>query len=62
MLHVWVSARAVEGAANRAVLLAVAGALGVRPAAVTLVAGHRGRDKVVDVDADRSLLDRLRPD
>jgi len=49
-LHVWVTARAVEGAANRALLAAVARALGTRPSAVALVAGERGRDKVVEVD------------
>jgi len=49
VLHVWVTARAVEGAANRALLEALARALGVRRSAVTLVAGERGRDKVVEV-------------
>jgi len=49
-LHVWVTARAIEGAANRALLAAVARALGTRPSAVALVAGERGRDKVVEVD------------
>jgi uncharacterized protein YggU (UPF0235/DUF167 family) len=48
-LHVWVTARAVEGQANRAVVRAVARALGVRPSAVTLVAGERGRDKRFEV-------------
>lgn len=48
-LHVWVTARAVEGAANRALMRAVARALGVRQSAVTLVAGDRARDKVVEV-------------
>lgn len=49
-LHVWVTARAVEGAANRAVLAAVGRALGRRPSAVALVAGERGRDKVLEVE------------
>lgn len=49
VLHVWVTARAVEGAANRALVKAVAAALGVRAAAVTLVSGDRGRDKVFEV-------------
>jgi uncharacterized protein YggU (UPF0235/DUF167 family) len=49
-LHVWVTARAVEGAANRALIEAVARALGVRASAVRLVAGERGRDKLLDVD------------
>jgi uncharacterized protein YggU (UPF0235/DUF167 family) len=49
-LHVWVTARAVEGAANRALVKAVASALGVRASAVTLVSGERGRAKVFDVE------------
>jgi uncharacterized protein YggU (UPF0235/DUF167 family) len=54
-LHVWVTARAVEGAANRALAAAIARGLGVRPSAVTLLAGGRARDKLVEVDG----LDRL---
>jgi hypothetical protein len=49
-LVVAVTARAVDGKATEAALRAVAGALGVRPAAVTLVSGATGRDKVVLVD------------
>lgn len=51
VLHVWVSERALEGRANRAILRAVARAFGVRPSGVALVAGERSRDKVVEVDA-----------
>ena len=51
VLHLWVTARAVEGQANRALVAGVARELGVRPSAVTLVAGDRGRDKVFDVAA-----------
>lgn len=50
VLHVWVTARAVEGAANRALLRAIARSLGVRPSAVRLVSGERSRDKAVDVE------------
>ncbi len=53
-LHVWVTARAVEGAANRALVRAVAGAFGVRASAVSLVTGERGRDKVFDVTTSDS--------
>lgn len=49
-LEVWVTARAVEGAANRAVETALATALGVRRSAVRLVAGERARDKLVEVE------------
>ena len=60
VLHVRVTARAVEGAANRALIQAVADALGVRRSAVSLVAGHRSRNKLVEVNGlDQADLDRL---
>jgi uncharacterized protein YggU (UPF0235/DUF167 family) len=60
VLHVWVTARAVEGAANRALLKAVAHGLEVRPAAVRLAGGDRSRDKAVEVDGlDAHVLERL---
>lgn len=49
-LVVTVRARAVEGKANSAVLEAVAGAFGLPRSAVELVSGHRGRDKVLELD------------
>jgi uncharacterized protein (TIGR00251 family) len=49
-LAVRVAAAPVDGAANAAVTAVVAGALGVRPAAVTIVRGQRSRDKVVRVE------------
>jgi uncharacterized protein YggU (UPF0235/DUF167 family) len=59
-LHVRVTARAVEGAANRALIEAVADALGVRRSAVTLVAGHRSHEKVLEVNGlHQADLDRL---
>jgi uncharacterized protein len=59
-LHVRVTARAVEGAANRALIEAVADALGVRRSAVTLVAGHRSHEKVFEVNGlQQADLDRL---
>ncbi|HEY2204051.1 MAG TPA: DUF167 domain-containing protein [Pseudonocardia sp.] len=51
-LLVAVRARAVEGAANAAVLEAVAAAFGLRRSAVEIVTGQRGRDKVVELDGD----------
>ena len=48
-LEVWVGARPVEGAANAAVLEAVAGHLGVRLSTVRLVAGARSRKKLLEV-------------
>jgi len=49
VLHVWVTARAVEGQANRALVAAVARGLGVRASAVALVAGERARAKLFEV-------------
>ncbi|WP_033437771.1 DUF167 domain-containing protein [Saccharothrix sp. NRRL B-16314] len=49
-LVVAVAAPAVEGKANEAVRKALAKAFGVRKQDVDVVAGERGRDKVVQVD------------
>jgi uncharacterized protein len=59
-LVVRVTARAVDGQATAAALAAVAGALGVRRHAVTLVAGTASRTKIIEVaGADPGVLDRL---
>ncbi|HEY5134508.1 MAG TPA: DUF167 domain-containing protein [Candidatus Nanopelagicales bacterium] len=59
-LVVAVSARAVDGAATDAVLVAVAQALGVRPWQVTLVRGRTSRDKVLEIaDPPGDLATRL---
>lgn len=50
-LVVAVTAPAVEGKANKAVLAAVGEAFGVRASAVRLVHGEKGRDKIVELDA-----------
>ena len=50
VLHVWVTARAVEGQANRALVQAVARGLGVRSSAVELIGGERARDKLFEVE------------
>jgi uncharacterized protein (TIGR00251 family) len=49
-LKVQLRARPIEGAANRELVRVLAAALAVRPGAVTLVAGARGRAKRVRVD------------
>jgi uncharacterized protein len=58
VLGVWVRARPVDGQANRAIELAIAGALGLRPRQVRLVVGQIGRRKIVEIDAPN--LDGLR--
>jgi uncharacterized protein len=59
-LLVSVRARAVEGAANAAVLVAVAAAFGLRRADVELVSGARGRDKVLELAGDDASLSARR--
>jgi uncharacterized protein YggU (UPF0235/DUF167 family) len=49
LLEVWVTARPVGGAANKAMLKAVADQLDVPVTAVVLRSGGRGRTKVVEV-------------
>ena len=55
-LTVVVQARAVDGNANAAVIEAVATAFGLPKSAVALVSGHRGQDKVVELDGDPATL------
>ncbi len=53
----------VDGAANEAVVKAVASALGLRPARVTVVSGHTARSKVlalvVDDGDEATLIDEV---
>jgi uncharacterized protein YggU (UPF0235/DUF167 family) len=49
-IKVQLRARPVEGAANRELVTVVAGALAVRPSAVSVVAGPHGREKRVRID------------
>jgi uncharacterized protein len=59
-LRVAVTAPPVDGAANAAVVEALADAFGVRRSAVTIVHGERGRRKTVRVaGATRATLDAL---
>jgi uncharacterized protein (TIGR00251 family) len=63
-LVVAVSARPVDGQANRAVVLALADAFEVRRSAVMVLSGHTSRDKAVfiagDITALRERLQALR--
>ena len=59
-LRVAVTAPPVDGAANAAVIDAVAAAFGVRRSAVSIVRGESGRRKTLRVAGiDRAALDRL---
>jgi len=49
VLIVRVTAPAVDGKANRAVVKAFASAFGVRPSDVRIVVGQSSRDKVVEI-------------
>jgi uncharacterized protein len=49
LLEVWVHAPAVDGAANKAVLQAVASEFGLAASAVRLRSGARSRTKLIDV-------------
>jgi uncharacterized protein (TIGR00251 family) len=51
-LIVAVAAPAVEGKANEAVRAALAKAFGVRQGNVSVVAGARGRDKIVELEPE----------
>ena len=59
-LVVAVTARAVDGKANEAVLRAVSVALGCRAADVRLVSGHLARTKVLEVDVTGADEQRVR--
>jgi len=56
-LQAWVTAAAAEGAANQALIAAIAEWLDVPRSAVRILAGQHGRTKVVEVDG----LDVLPP-
>lgn len=59
-LRVAVTSPPVDGAANAAVIDALAGAFGVRRSAIEIVRGERGRRKTVSIaGATRAALDRL---
>jgi uncharacterized protein len=59
-LRVAVTSPPVDGAANAAVIEALAGAFGVRRSAIEIVRGERGRRKTVRIaGATRAALDKL---
>jgi uncharacterized protein (TIGR00251 family) len=55
-LAVAVLAPAVEGKANEAVITAIAEAFGVKKRDVTVLHGHTGRDKVIEIQGDATVL------
>ena len=57
-LEVRVAEHAVNGAANAAVIAAMADAFGVRRTAVALQRGQRSRTKVIAIDGDSVTLAR----
>jgi uncharacterized protein len=59
-LIVAVNAPPVDGAANEAVVAAVAAAVGLRPRQVTLVTGHTARSKVLALDVPDADEGRIR--
>jgi uncharacterized protein (TIGR00251 family) len=59
-LVVAVTAPPVDGKANEAVRKALAKAFGVRRQDVVVVAGEKGRDKVVELPDDLERLNELR--
>lgn len=51
VVTVRVTSAPADGKANAAVIKAVADAIGTRPSGLSLVSGHTGRDKRVQVDS-----------
>lgn len=49
MLHVYVNAPPLEGKANQAALEALAKHFGVRKSAVSLLSGHKSKQKVFEI-------------
>lgn len=62
-LAVAVSSPPVDGAANNAVVKAVAAALGLRPGRISVVSGHLSRSKVLVLDVpdgdEATLIDEI---
>ena len=50
VLTVFLAARAVDGAANEALIEVLANHFGVRKSDVTIVRGHSSRHKIVEID------------
>ena len=61
MLIVRVAAPAVEGRANEALCRLLAKRLRVPKSSVTILRGHRSRDKLIEIDGldERTVLDAL---
>ncbi len=59
-IHIWVTAPAREGKANRAIIELLAREMGVKKSEVSIVRGEHGREKIIEVpdDAASRLLGR----
>lgn len=51
VIAIRVTAAPADGKANAAVIKALADAIGTRPSGLSLISGHTGRDKRVQVDS-----------
>jgi len=59
-LTVAVNAPPVDGAANEAVIRAVASAFDIRPARVSVVSGYQARTKVLELEVDDATVAEAR--
>lgn len=59
-VRVYVTAAPEGGRANKAVVAAIAGAVGVPKSSVTIVRGKTSRDKLLEIEGVKSLAEAVR--